>query len=239
MSLQRNDLANKLLEWWVNNKRSFPWRATRDPYRVLLGEVLLHRTKANQVVPIYAKFVDKYPTIEALASVPFVEVRETLCSLGLIWRTEALHKMSQDIVTKFKGRIPIEKDELENLPGISNYIASAIRCFAFGYPEVLLDTNTVRIIGRLFGIKISDSSRRSKMFRKLYETILFKENARDFNYAMLDLGALVCLPSEPLCNVCPIIQKCKYGRAKLGVTDAGNICHRIDKGSFRSKGRNQ
>lgn len=221
MSVESSDLAKKLLEWWGKNKRVFPWRETRDPYCVIVGEILLHRTKANQVVPVYNKFVEKLPTIIALVNASFAEVRETVYSLGLLWRTEALYEMAKDIVTKFEGEIPVEREKLESLPGISHYIASAVRCFAFGYPEVLLDTNTVRILGRVFGIKVSDCSRRNRNFQKLYESILDKENARDFNYAMLDLGALVCIPGEPLCNKCPLIRMCVYGSSRLGKIGCG------------------
>jgi len=213
--LERSDLAKKLLEWWGKNKRVFPWRETNDPYRVIVSEILLHRTKANQVVPVYNEFIKKFPTIGALAEASFVEVKETVYSLGLLWRTKALYKMAQDVVARFKNEIPIQREKLESLPGISHYIASAVRCFAFGYAEVLLDTNTVRIIGRIFGIRSSDSSRRCRTFRKLYEFILDKDNARNFNYAMLDLGALVCLPREPFCNICPIIYICIFGSHRL------------------------
>ena len=219
--MECSDLAKKLLEWWGTNRRVFPWRGTLDPYRILVGEILLHRTKANQVVPVYNRFIEKFPTIVELANALFVEIRETVYSLGLLWRTEALHKMAQDIVTKFEGKIPVEREKLESLPGISHYTASALRCFAYGYPEVLLDTNTVRIVGRVFGTKVSDSSRRSRTFQRLYESILDKENPRVFNYAMLDLGALVCLPSEPLCNNCPIIQMCIFGSSRLGKIGCG------------------
>ena len=219
--MECSDLAKKLLEWWGTNRRVFPWRGTLDPYRILVGEILLHRTKANQVVPVYNRFIEKFPTIVELANALFVEIRETVYSLGLLWRTEALHKMAQDIVTKFEGKIPVEREKLESLPGISHYTASALRCFAYGYPEVLLDTNTVRIVGRVFGTKVSDSSRRSRTFQRLYESILDKENPGGFNYAMLDLGALVCLPSEPLCNNCPIIQMCIFGSSRLGKIGCG------------------
>lgn len=232
--MEGSELAKKLLEWWKKNKRVFPWRESCDPYHVLVGEILLHRTKANQVVPVYQKFVEKFPTIATLANASFAEVRKIVHSLGLLWRTEALHKMAQDILTKFEGRIPVEREKLESLPGISHYIASAVRCFAFGYPEVLLDTNTVRIVGRVFGAQISDGSRRNRTFQRLYDSILDKENSRDFNYAMLDLGALVCLPSEPLCNICPVIQICVFGSSRLGKRDAGNICYRARKRSVGS-----
>jgi len=219
--LERSDLAKNLLEWWRKNKRIFPWRETRNIYQILVGEILLHRTKANQVVPVYDRFLNKFPTIVELANASFVEVRETVCSLGLLWRTKALHEMAQKIVANYEGKIPFEREKLESLPGISHYIASAVRCFGFGYSEILLDTNTVRIVGRVFGVKVSDSSRRSRTFQRFYESILDKKSPRAFNYSMLDLGALVCLPSEPLCNVCPISQDCVFGRSKLGEMRCG------------------
>jgi len=202
--------SDKLLFWWKKNKRSFPWRDTTDPYKVLVSEVLLHRTKANQVVPVYKELVERFKTIKELSGSSLEEIVKINQSNGLRWRSESLHRMAQEIVQKYTGKIPSEKSELESLPGISHYIASAVRCFAFGYPEVLLDTNTVRILGRVFGTKVVDSSRRSKLFSNLYSNIIDRNQPREFNYAMIDLGALVCTPRNPRHHHCPVNEMCEY-----------------------------
>jgi A/G-specific adenine glycosylase len=199
-----------LLKWWKNNKREFPWRRTRNSYKILISEILLHRTRANQVTPVYLEFLERFPTIAALSEACIEDLKTMLYSLGLSWRTELIHKMALEIVNKYKGKIPSKTEELTTLPGVGHYIAAAVRCFCNGYPEILLDTNTVRIIGRFFGIEKTDGSRRSRQFRELYESLIDQNHPRDFNYAMIDLGALVCKPKNPICSICPISKKCKY-----------------------------
>jgi A/G-specific adenine glycosylase len=209
ININRTALSEELLKWWAKNQRKFPWRKTQDPYRILISEVLLHRTKAEQVVPIYSEFIAKYPTIKDLSIASLDNIKKMLYPLGLHWRTKLLHKMSVLVAKEYGGKIPSTKRELESLPGVSHYIASAVRCFAFDCPESLLDTNIVRILGRIFGIKTTDASRRSKRFQELSESILDKENTREFNYALIDLGALICKPKKPLCPACPLNQMCQ------------------------------
>jgi A/G-specific adenine glycosylase len=206
----------ELLAWWQENKREYPWRNTKDPYHILVSEVLLHRTKADQVVFSYKQLVRKFKNVKNLANASEAEVEKLLHSVGLHWRTKLLPEMAREITKLYKGEIPSESGKLESLPGISHYISSAVRCFAFGYPEVLLDTNTVRILGRIFGIKVTDGSRRSKQFRELYGQIIDKTHPREFNYAMIDLGALLCKPVNPQCDRCPLQDMCKYGCSKIG-----------------------
>jgi A/G-specific adenine glycosylase len=210
------ELSVELLSWWAKNKRNFPWRETRDPYKILISEVLLHRTRAEQVVPVYKQFVNKFPTIGDLSAAKLDEISEILKPLGLHWRTKLLSQAVNLIMKEYGGRIPSTKAELELLPGIGPYISSAIMCFAFGYTEPILDTNTVRIIGRVLGVKITDQSRRSKLFQELSESTLDKKNPREFNYALIDLGALACIPKEPLCSICPLNCMCDYGLHRLG-----------------------
>jgi len=210
VTIDKEIFGKKLLKWWKENQRKFPWRNTRDTYQILISEIMLHRTKADQVVPVYNEFLKRFPTIDELSRASVNDVKKMLYSLGLHWRSEFLHRTAKEIRRKHGGRIPSDKEELEMLPGISQYIASAVRCFSFGYPETLLDTNTVRVLGRLFGIKVSDGSRRSRHFRELYRSLIDVENPREFNYAMIDLGALVCTPKDPLCKHCPIRNMCQY-----------------------------
>jgi A/G-specific adenine glycosylase len=202
--------SKDLLEWWKYNKRKFPWRSTKNPYRILIVEVLLHRTRAEQVVPVYVKFVNRFPTINSLNQAKPEDIKDIVHRLGLHWRTELLVRMAREVNENYEGRIPRNRDDLKSLSGISDYIASAIRCFAFDHCDPLLDTNTTRILGRVFNLKVTDSSRRSRRFQRLYETIGTKKNSREFAFAMIDLGALVCRSTEPLCNVCPVREMCIY-----------------------------
>ncbi|MDE0682269.1 MAG: DNA-binding protein [Candidatus Poribacteria bacterium] len=206
-----------LLTWWHKNQRSYPWRETRDPYAITIAEVLLHRTRADQVVPTYLEFLKKYPSVRQLAKACIEEIQALVYPLGLRWRVDLLSKMAQDLHSRFNDQIPSKREELESLPGISHYIATAVRCFAFGYPDALLDTNTVRIVGRLLDIPVTDGSRRSREFRILLETLVDTQHPRLFNFALLDHGALVCRSRSPLCDECPVLQHCCYGRSEVGV----------------------
>lgn len=207
-------MSKSLLAWWAANRREFPWRRTRDPYKILVSEVLLHRTKAEQVVAVYNEFLVEFPSIEALFQASLDDVRKVVYPLGLHWRTRLLKDMAVWITEKHGGKIPSTRRELELLPGVSHYIASAVMCFAFGLPEPMLDTNIVRILGRVSGTKVTDGSRRSKRFQELSELILQKENSRELNWALIDLGALVCKPRKPNCGECPLISRC-IERSKL------------------------
>lgn len=204
-----------LLEWWRRNGRNFPWRNTGKPYQVLISEILLHRTRAEQVRQVYEELMDRFPTVRDLARSDPKEVKHILQTLGLHWRSRLLLKMSREIYQKHAGVVPSSVQDLESLPGVGSYIASAVKCFAFGEAVPLLDTNTLRILGRLFGMKVTDSSRRGRMFRQIYQNLIDTGHPREFNYAMIDLGALVCTPRNPKCKVCPLSNHCGYGRARL------------------------
>ena len=127
-----------------------------------MAEVMLHRTQAPQVALVYSRFQTQYPTIPALARATKQELHALLYPLGLKWRTELIYEMTSVLINRFDGKVPREKDDLLSLPGVSQYIAGAVRCFAWNLPESLIDTNTVRIVGRLFGLAVKDSSRRNR-----------------------------------------------------------------------------
>lgn len=201
-----------MISWGRDNFRSFPWRETDDPYKILVAEVMLHRTKAPQVLPVYRYFMQRYPTVEKLAGATRDDLHATLYSLGLRQRVDMFHDMAVEIVERFDGRVPAEKEALLSLPGVSDYIAGAVRCFALNEPEPLIDTNTVRVIGRVFGLKITDSSRRNRLFRDLITALVDSDEPRAYNYALLDLANLVCTKVRPpKCFECPVQRYCLYG----------------------------
>lgn len=201
-----------LLQWGRENFRAFPWRLTRDPYKILLSEVMLHRTQAVQVVPVYENFVCQYPDLPALAQASKDDLHKALYSLGLRWRIDFIYQMVVELMDKFGGEVPPERAELLSLPGVSEYIAGAVRCFAWDFPEPLADTNTVRIVGRLFGLEIKDSSRRNALFLKLLAGLIDQHEPRLYNYALLDLADRVCKKKQPPdCTNCPLNQICCNG----------------------------
>jgi A/G-specific adenine glycosylase len=209
-----------LLTWGEQNYRNFPWRRTTDPYLILMAEVMLHRTKALQVVPVYERFADNYPSFTSLLSVSEQELGQMLYSLGLHWRVALIYKMITEIQSRFNGQIPQVKNDLLSLAGVSDYVASAVRCFAWNLPEALVDTNTVRITGRLFGLKVTDYSRRNRKFRDLITALVDLNNPKMFNYALLDLADRICTKIQsPKCHLCPVNKFCMYGIQILGNTN--------------------
>jgi A/G-specific adenine glycosylase len=206
-------IRRPILRWGKENFREFPWRMTRDPYHILMSEVMLHRTQACQVVPVYEQFIRKYPNVSTLFKATKEDLNEILYSLGLRWRINRIYDMTSALMNHFDGEIPRNKAELLSLPGVSEYIAGAVRCFAWNLPDPIVDTNTVRIIGRLFGLEIKDSSRRNSLFKHLITTLIDPDEPRVFNYAQLDLADKVCTRKQaPDCVHCPVLQWCCYGR---------------------------
>lgn len=210
-------LRAALIAWGKKHYRSFPWRETQEPYRVLIAELMLHRTQARQVVPVYEKFVERYPDVVSLAQVSKEDLRQTLYSLGLRWRIDLIHDLAADLMMRFGGRVPERKEDLLSLPGVSQYIAGAVRCFVWNKPEALVDTNIVRVVGRVFGLEVKDSSRRNRQYRELIGGLVDPVEPRAYNFSLLDLAEAVCTKRQPpACTQCPIVQWCKYGKSITG-----------------------
>lgn len=208
---RKNKVRAALLDWGKANLRQYPWRDTQDAYAILIAEVLLHRTRADQVVPVYIKLLREYPTIQQLARSHPKKLSTILHPLGLFWRVPLLREMAESI-TLSGGHIPPDADWLQSLPGVGPYIAASTVSCAFNLPEPILDTNTVRILGRVTGSHVTDSSRRSRKFRTMMAELIDHEQPRAFNLALLDLAALICKPAKPACPKCPIQRSCVYGK---------------------------
>lgn len=211
--IDANQVRGVLISWGKDNFRALPWRVTRNPYKILISEIMLHRTQAKQVVPIYEQFVQAYPDLPTLARATKTELHHILYSLGLRWRIDLMLEMSREIMSRYKGKIPDSREDLLTLSGVSEYIAGAVRVFAWNLPEALVDTNTVRVIGRLFGLKIKDSSRKNRQFRDLLSALLDRENPRLYTYALLDLANKICTKKQkPACTQCPLKSWCLYAQ---------------------------
>jgi len=211
-SIDAVQIRRSIIKWGKENFRDFPWRMTRDPYHILMSEVMLHRTQAKQVVPVYEQFIQIYPNISTLAKATKEDISEMLYSLGLHWRIDLIHGMTNELMSRYNGVIPRSKEDLLSLSGVSQYIAGAVRCFAWNLPEPIPDTNTVRIVGRLFGLEIKDASRRNSLFKNLIAKLVDPDEPRAFNYAQLDLADKVCTRKQaPDCVQCPLLQWCCYG----------------------------
>src|SRR5215813_9280506 len=145
MSERCSFFHEQLVAWSAQHGRSFPWRSSSNPYRLLIAEMMLRRTQARQVVPVYEEFLRHYPTPQALASATGAEVERLLRPLGLSWRIPAFRQMAQRVVTEYQGVIPHDREALLSLAGVGEYVADAVRCFAYHEPVALMDTNTVRV----------------------------------------------------------------------------------------------
>lgn len=202
----------KITEWGRRNVRKYPWRETADPYRILLAEMLLQRTPPEQVLPVYLEFLRRYPDFESVCNAPEGEIETLLKPLGLRWRLRNIRKAAKHIVERFGGSVPENHEDLISIPGVGEYIASAVRIFAFGHAGVVLDANTVRVTGRFFGLRIDDSSRRSKRFRDLLERAMDRNCPKIFNWSLIDLGRLICRARYPGCESCPLTPECEFNR---------------------------
>ncbi|MGH7641460.1 MAG: DNA (cytosine-5-)-methyltransferase [Candidatus Dormibacteria bacterium] len=201
------DAREELLGWHSKKGRAYPWRTGADPWHVLIAEMCLHRTRADQVVPVYQRLVRLAPTPRALL-VNADAARRAMQPLGLWWRVRNILDVARVLQERFEGVVPSTSLELRSLPGVGDYVAGAVLCFAFGRRAVLLDTNTERIVGRVRG---GPRGRRMQMRLDLYDLAGQEGPDRDFNYALLDLGALVCRPEHPDCSRCPIGRACATG----------------------------
>lgn len=204
------EVHKRIFEWGNENLRDFPWRKTSDPYKILIAEIMLHRTRASQVESIYDSFLHKYPDLNSICEAGIKKIMSDLAELGLQWRTKLLHNMACSIIKNNYGIIPSSKKELMKFPGIGNYISSAIICFAFEKPEPILDTNTVRVIGRVFSLKITDSSRRSKKFERIMLKMVKLGECKLFSLSLIDFAHFICKPKDPLCKQCLINELCCY-----------------------------
>ncbi|HDD44289.1 MAG TPA: A/G-specific adenine glycosylase [Candidatus Desulfofervidus auxilii] len=215
---KKNQFVKLLLNWWTSNKREFPWRSTKDPYSILIAEMLLRKTTAKQVEKIYTQFLTKYPDPNSLADADKNELEELLKPLGMEYkRAELLKKFGLYIKENYDGKIPLELKKLLKLPGIGMYAANAVLSFVCSKDVPLLDTNFIRVINRVFGIKSQKSrARDDKKIWEFAQTLIPSNNSKNFNLAVLDFAALICKAKKPKCSECPVKNICFY-YAKEGI----------------------
>ena len=209
-------LQRKLLSWYARNKRDLPWRRTKDPYRIWVSEVMLQQTQVDTVIPYYERWMKRFPTINALAKASLDEVLKVWEGLGYYARARNLHKAAKLIREEHKGKFPDSYEEIHRLPGIGDYTAGAISSIAFNLPTPVLDGNVTRVLCRLFAIRQDPKSPKTqeKLWR-LAGSLLPKKNPGDFNQALMELGALVCLPELPRCLFCPLPSACEARKIGL------------------------
>lgn len=205
-------LASWLLNWYRLNKRTLPWRDRphADPYAVWVSEIMLQQTRVEAVIPYFEKWMKLFPTIGALANASEQEVLNAWEGLGYYSRARNLLKAAKIIVEKYGGELPRDLDELRNLPGIGRYTLGAIASIAFDMNVPALDGNIKRVYARIFDISEPvDSPKGEKILWDLAEKNLPKTDAGDYNQALMDLGAAICIPKNPRCLICPVMKLCR------------------------------
>lgn len=199
-----------LLRWYRQEARDLPWRRTNDPYAIWISEIMLQQTQVRTTVAYYERFMQRFPTVEKLASARLDTVLKLWEGLGYYGRARNLHKAARVIVTRFAGRLPAAREELLRLPGIGDYTAGAIASIAFGQREAIVDGNVTRVLSRIF--RICQDPRETPVRKEIWEIarrLLPKSNVGDFNQALMELGSEICVPRTPRCGDCPLRRVCR------------------------------
>jgi A/G-specific adenine glycosylase len=204
-----------LLDWYDRERRDLPWRGKRgkrvDPYRVWLSEIMLQQTTVKAVIPFYERFLQRWPTVDALAAADTEDVLSAWAGLGYYSRARNLHKCAKAVVSEHGGQFPRTEEGLGALPGIGPYTAAAVAAIAFGIPATPVDGNIERVVSRLFAFKQPLPGAKREL-KRLAASLTPQRRAGDFAQAMMDLGATVCTPKRPSCLMCPLQQDfCRTG----------------------------
>ena len=210
MSQKRSPFQRKLLIWYAKNKRNLPWRRTHNPYRIWVSEIMLQQTQVATVIPYYRRWIKRFPTVKRLASASLDEVLKQWEGLGYYSRARNLHKGAKEIIKIHGGRFPKAFSAIQSLPGIGRYTAGAIASIAFGLPYPVLDGNVARVLVRLYAISKPPSlpDVRDELWEHAAH-LLPKKDPGDFNQALMELGAKICLPKKPICLFCPVSSHCE------------------------------
>ena len=208
--VDRRRFRRRLLDWYRQNGRDLPWRRTRDPYHILVSEVMLQQTQVDRVLPKYDEWLRKYPTLEALASAPERDVAETWRPLGYNIRPRRLHAIARESVERYGGALPSDEDTLRSFKGIGEYTAGAVLSFAFGRRAAILDTNVARVLFRIFVGRGNPKAHAMKRHLwSISRTVLPMRHVFDFNQALMDFGATLCTARKPKCLLCPMRTNCR------------------------------
>ena len=210
------NLTKNLLQWYDLYGRDLPWRfkggAHPTPYVVLVSEIMLQQTTVKTVLPYFERFMNRFPTVEALAAAPLEEVYLYWQGLGYYTRARSLHTTAEMIMRDFGGKFPVDKENVKKLKGLGAYTVASFLALAFNQPETVVDGNVIRIISRLYHLK-QPVEEIMPLIREKAEMLTDKENPADYASAIMDLGALICTPKKPQCLLCPWQEACfSYGK---------------------------
>lgn len=203
------EFSNVLINWYLQNKRNLPWRETTNPYHIWLSEIILQQTRVAQGMPYYEAFLAEFSSVKSLANANEEQVLKLWQGLGYYSRARNLHFTAKQITNELKGEFPKEYKELLKLKGVGEYTAAAIASFSYNEPVAVLDGNVFRVLSRYFGIDLDISLPKTKTeFQKLAQSLLPINNPATFNQAIMEFGALQCVPKSPNCNDCIFNSSC-------------------------------
>lgn len=210
---KKQKFAKNLLRWSKKNSPPYPWRKTSDPYKVMVSEMLLRRTRASTVKNIYSKFLEKFPTVLSLAKSSSKEIENVIESLGMKSRSHKMKSVAEKLAEKFRDGFPNQEIEMLEVFGSgSSYTVNAIRCFAQNQKVPIFDVNVKRIFERVFSIDFGKEAHKKKSSWEIVSYAVPDIAVKEYNWALLDLGKSVCTISEPKCTICPLNSICDYAR---------------------------
>ncbi len=210
-------IAESLITWYKENKRELPWRETTDPYCIWISEIIMQQTRVAQGLEYYNRFIGRFPEVKALAEAPEDEVMKYWQGLGYYSRARNLHTAAKEIVKRWGGIFPADYEQVLSLKGVGEYTAAAICSFAWRLPYAVVDGNVYRVLSRVFDIDMPiDSSAGKKYFAGLAQELLDKKRPDLYNQAIMDFGAIRCVPKSPACIECPLADHCvAYAEGKI------------------------
>lgn len=224
--------SHQLKKWYITHQRELPWRGISNPYFIWLSEIILQQTRIGQGISYYYRFIDRFPTVQTLALASEDEVLSLWQGLGYYSRARNLHATAKIIQKEYQGTFPSSYAEVRKLKGIGDYTAAAIMSFAFNQPYATVDGNVYRVLSRRFGIdKFIDTADGKAYFTTLADSLIDKEDPVWFNHAMMDFGALQCVPRNPDCNNCPFMADC----IAVGTGQVGNLPRKRGKVTVQTR----
>ncbi len=212
-SSRRRAFQRRVLDWYAAHGRDLPWRRTRDPYAIVVSEIMLHQTQVSRVIPLYQRFLKRYPTVQALARARLSAIKRLTDPLGYKIRGSWLKAIATRVTEDRGGSFPDTLDELRRLPGIGRSTAGALMNFAFHKDAPILDTNVARLLSRYFGIPANGRSTDGRRLWELAAGVIPRGLGYVFNQASMDLGAIVCIARAPRCPACPLSNGCAWRSA--------------------------
>jgi len=216
-TVERQAFRRRLLAWYDKNGRDLPWRRAADPYQILVSEIMLQQTQVDRVLPKYHEWLERFPSLEALAARPVQEAVDTWYPLGYNIRPRRLHSIAREAVARYGGTLPSDEQTLLSFKGIGPYTAGAIRSFAFGQRAAILDTNVARVLFRVF---VGEGDPKGHHMRghlwDLSRAVLPRARVFDFNQALMDFGAMICPARKPQCVTCPMRRSCAALKYAVG-----------------------